>query len=777
MEPGHPPLDACIALSAMSFAGTPFSPCPPMELLAPAGTLPAFEAALDEGADAVYIGAPGLNARALSRDFTFGEIAAMTEHAHARGKKVYVAMNSLMKEDEVVLALETLGRLADIGPDALILQDVGILYLVRRFFPQLQVHASTLMTVNNSVAAGYLKQLGFERIVLARELSLDEIRTIHSRTDVELEIFIHGAMCFSYSGLCRFSSLHGGKSSLRGQCVQPCRRRYEWLPSGKHGAAGQRGKGGEYLFSMNDLSGIDCLAEARQAGVVSLKIEGRLKTVEYVRNTVRAYRLALQALDAPPEGRAEMLAEAHRCLDASMGRKRSTGFLVAGREDRLIVPRLSGSSGEVVGKVTGLGAAKGTRPLQGVALQVALQAPLSLGDRLRLYEERTGNRWSFTLRTLEVKGRPVERAPAGQTATIKTGDIEAGSLRQPFHGVVFRVDVGARATRKPSALMRRAAQMHPPPLDAETLAKMRVALGMSDEETAAGPRSSGQRQAGRQGGARGRDGKPEWWLKIASLEALALRLPFAISKVLLDLDEHRLEQFLQTRARRRNPLPPLVWCLPPVIGEERLAWYREAAQRLCGLGPACFQVGHVGQAALFAGLGGASSANGPELYGEYSCNVLNSAALRMYAECGLSGVQFSLETDRATLAAALAHFARLPSSSKEKGCRVGLYVHGQPPLFSARLDAPHFQGQRSFVSSRGERFYLDRRQETVYAFSHTTFSLLPYVDDLTRMGVEYFVVDISRGPAKKKCGEVAALLSGRGELPPGYTGNFAGVLA
>ena len=134
---------------------------PPMELLAPAGTLPAFEAALDEGADAVYIGAPGLNARALARDFTFGEIAAMTGHAHAKGKKLYVAMNSLMKEDEVRLALETLLRLARIGPDALIIQDLGILYLVRRFFPELKVHASTLMTVNNSMAADHLKGLGF----------------------------------------------------------------------------------------------------------------------------------------------------------------------------------------------------------------------------------------------------------------------------------------------------------------------------------------------------------------------------------------------------------------------------------------------------------------------------------------------------------------------------------------------------------------------------------------------------------------------------------------
>ena len=216
---------------------TTTAPATDMELLAPAGTLAAFAAALEAGADAVYVGAPGLNARALARDFTFAEIAAMTRHAHEQGRRLYVAMNSLVKEGELRLALENLEALARIGPDALIIQDLGLLHLARRFFPELRLHASTLMTATSSLAASRFASLGFRRVVLARELSLAEIRTIGERSGVELEIFIHGAMCFSYSGLCRFSSLHGGKSSLRGQCVQPCRRRYDWLPSGKRAAA------------------------------------------------------------------------------------------------------------------------------------------------------------------------------------------------------------------------------------------------------------------------------------------------------------------------------------------------------------------------------------------------------------------------------------------------------------------------------------------------------------------------------------------------------------
>ena len=750
-----------------------------MELLAPAGTLPAFEAAFEEGADAVYIGAPGLNARALARDFTFAEIAAMTGYAHDRGKKVYVAMNSLVKENEIRLALETLSMLTSIGPDALIIQDLGILYLVHRFFPTLKVHASTLMTVNTAMAAEYLKGLGFERIVLARELSLEEIGTIHRRTDVPLEIFIHGAMCFSYSGLCRFSSLHGGRSSLRGQCVQPCRRRYDWLASGKRAATGGHGgRDGGYLFSMNDLSGIDYLAQARAAGVVSLKIEGRLKSVEYVRNTVRAYRLALDALDVPTERRAGMLKEAHRFLDAAMGRKRSSGFFIAGREDRQIVPRLSGSTGEVIGKVVRLDEIKGHRAERGVSLQVVLQAPVKLGDRLRLYEERTGDRKSFTLRSLEIKGRKVEQANTGQVVTIKPTDIEPGSLRQPFHGVLFRVDVSGRAEKKPSALTRKAAHQPLPPPDLLSLEKQLSALAMGTEgKPDAGSGRRGGRQSGRSSLEREHPVSPEWWLKVTSMEALALRYPFKVTKVLLELDKRNVEQFFQMRQRSKPWYASLVWTLPHVLHEEQLPWYREAVRQLRLKGANCFQISHIGQMALFADVEQSLADATLEIYGDYSCNVLNSATLRMYAASGLSGVQFSIETDRATLAAALTHFSRPGYLQGKERMRVGLYVHGRPPLFTARLDAPHFQGQRTFASPRGERFYLDRRDTTLYAFSHTTFSLLPHGDEILQMGVDYLVVDVSHGQPKKECAEVTSLLSGRGDVPPVYSGNYAGTLA
>ena len=764
----------------MTTTASPLPVHPPkMELLAPAGTLPAFEAALQEGADAVYIGAPGLNARALARDFSFGEIAAMVRFAHARDKKLYVAMNSLMKENEVRLALETLAKLAKIGPDALILQDLGILHLVRRFFPDLPIHASTLMTVNNARAVNYLKTMGFQRIVLARELSLEEIEAIHRRSDVALEIFIHGAMCFSYSGLCRFSSLHGGKSSLRGQCVQPCRRRYDWLPSGKRSVTSNFGKGGGYLFSMNDLSGIDHLAAVRASGVVCLKIEGRLKSVEYVRNAVRAYRLALDALDARPEQRQAMLAAARQCLEDAMGRKRSTGFFITGREGELIVPRLSGSTGEVIGKVVRVEEPKGKWAAAPASLHVVLQAALNVGDRLRMYDERTGDRKSFTLRSLEVKGKKVEQGRAGQTVVISLAGIELGSLRKSFQGVLFRVDVSGRSEKQKSTLLRSVATSQLPPLDPSSIDKMMTALSLPVERANDGKEAQPPKQQKKSRVRHdGESSSPEWWIRVASLEAFGQRYPFKVAKILIDLNKRNLAQYLQNRQRKNTRQTPLVWALPPIIGEEQMAWYQEAVELLQQQGAGQFQVSHLGQLALFTTDGRLPPTDRVKLYGDSTCNVLNSPALQAWAAQGMAGMQFSLETDQSTLDSALAHFSSFARARGEgKRMQVGLQLYGRPPLFTARLDAPHFQGQRSLVSSRSERYYLDRGDEVLYVRPHAAFSLLQFAGELTKSGLDYFVVDVSQGQLKKECAEVTALLSGRGDLPPVFSGNYAGILS
>jgi putative protease len=748
-----------------------------MELLAPAGTVPAFEAALQEGADAVYIGAPGLNARALSRDFTFGEIAALVTYAHDQGKKVYVAMNSLVKESEIGLALESLQRFAKIAPDGLIIQDLGLLHLIRRYFPSLKVHASTLTTVNTAMGANFFHGLGFERVVLARELNLEEIRAIHERSPVELEIFIHGAMCFSYSGLCRFSSLHGGKSSLRGQCVQPCRRRYDWLAPGKNSHRGSGGRKGGYLFSMNDLCGIENLAAIRDTGVVSLKIEGRLKSVAYVRNVVRAYRLALDALDRDKTQQFEALEAAQRYLDAAMGRKRSTGFFIGGREDRMIMPHLSGSSGTLVGKVTRIDHDRGKAAKPTLRLLVNLQMSIETGDRLRLYEERSGERKSFTLRTMEVKGKSVERGYAGQTVTLVVADVDFSGLYKVSHGLLFRVDVSRRGENQRSALAAKASATPAPALDSGTLQRQLVELGVEVAHKLKTVGKSRRLQtAGGEVSGKGRSGGPEWWLKVASIDGARQHFPFKVARIVLDVTPGNVERALRTRSRKGKGTLPVVWALAPLLSGEHLVWSRWAIQELHRQGADAFQISHIGQMSLLSDFDPEKGGAPPKIYGDYTCNVLNAATLHAYAQTGMSGVQVSVEIDRATVQDIVAHRRQAEKNGADCDAELGMYVYGRPPLFSARLHAPHLQGQRTFASSRGERYFLENRPEALYAYSHSAYSLLAHVQDLSRLGIDYFVVDISHGPLKKNASEVIALLSGKGDLPPYNAGNFTGTL-
>ena len=198
----------------------------PPEILAPCGSLEAFFAAMESGADAVYAGLREFSARARAKNFTLGQMARMLAYAHQRGRKIYITLNTLVKEQELPQLVETLAELAKLRVDGVIVQDMAVARLVRSHFPSIPLHASTQMTIHNLPGVKLLEAYGFERVVLARELQLADIAAIASQTSAELEIFVHGALCFCVSGQCHFSSLLGGHSGNRGRCAQPCRRLY-----------------------------------------------------------------------------------------------------------------------------------------------------------------------------------------------------------------------------------------------------------------------------------------------------------------------------------------------------------------------------------------------------------------------------------------------------------------------------------------------------------------------------------------------------------------------
>ncbi len=264
-----------------------------MELLAPAGSMEIFKAVLRAGADAVYLGGNQFGARAYADNFTEEELLWAIDEAHIHGRRVYLTVNTLFKEDELEKELyQYLLPFYRQGLDAVIVQDTGALSLIRDAFPGMKIHASTQMTIAGTAGASYMKALGVDRIVTARELSLEEIREIHENVDIEIESFVHGALCYSYSGQCLFSSMLGGRSGNRGRCAQPCRLPYEVCDSGKNKLPGP----GLYPLSPKDLCAIDYLPRLAAAGITSLKIEGRMKQAEYAAGTVSVYRDYLDRL-------------------------------------------------------------------------------------------------------------------------------------------------------------------------------------------------------------------------------------------------------------------------------------------------------------------------------------------------------------------------------------------------------------------------------------------------------------------------------------------------
>lgn len=266
------------------------------ELLAPAGSYEIFQAVIAAGADAVYVGGEQFGARAYAGNLSDEELLSAIDYAHLHGRRLYLTVNTLLKNTEIEERLYGyLLPLYEQGLDAVLVQDIGALAYIRRMFPKLPIHTSTQMTVTGADGAGLLQKLGAERIVMAREASLAEMKQIHDETGIELEAFVHGALCYSYSGQCLFSSMLGGRSGNRGRCAQPCRLPYTVLDD-KH----RECLSDAYVLSLRDLCGIEYLNRLRESGVYSLKIEGRMKQLAYAAGVVSYYRKYIDRMDISP---------------------------------------------------------------------------------------------------------------------------------------------------------------------------------------------------------------------------------------------------------------------------------------------------------------------------------------------------------------------------------------------------------------------------------------------------------------------------------------------
>lgn len=265
------------------------------ELLAPAGNRDCLNAAMEAGADAVYLAGQSFGARAYAGNFSEEELLDALDYVHCLHKKIYLTLNTLIKEKEFPEVLPFLKPYYEAGLDGIIVQDPGLIPLLRKSFPGLPLHASTQMTVNSFRSAKWLKEQGFERVVPSRELSLTELKEIREKAGMEVECFIHGALCYCYSGQCYFSSFLGGRSGNRGRCAGPCRLPYEGIPADRAKTAGKRKKREIYPLSLKDLCSLPYIYDLMDAGIDSFKIEGRMKSPEYVAGVTSIYRKYMDA--------------------------------------------------------------------------------------------------------------------------------------------------------------------------------------------------------------------------------------------------------------------------------------------------------------------------------------------------------------------------------------------------------------------------------------------------------------------------------------------------
>jgi putative protease len=766
------------------------------ELLAPAGSLEAFFAALDSGADAIYLGLKDFSARAKAKNFTLGELEKMLAYARSQGRRIYVTLNTLVKERELPQLVETLAALEAMAVDAVILQDLAVWRLARRHFPSLELHASTQLTIHNAAGARQLEQMGFARVVLARELSLEEITAIHRQTGIGLEHFVHGAHCFSLSGQCSFSSWLGGMSGNRGRCAQPCRRRY------------RHGDGDGYHFSPNDLSAIELLPELAAAGISSLKIEGRMKSAEYVASVVRAYR---QVLDAPPAARRGAVAAAREQLKGSFGRLPTRGFLTGSTPTDMVNPHLHGATGRMLGRLETYAAGRMT---------FVTREALRRGDRVRVQPASDRPGTGFTIRELSLGQRPATHAAAGARVTI--GTPPDATFRKG--DMVFQVASGETVTVSEAACRKRLAvarsaparidlaiafpeagvielaargagvaltRRYPltcypaseRPLSVTSLNKvfrrsgeLPVALGtlqtgplpavVIPPSELNGVRRAFYDELAATLGA-GRDRCKAALLQQALADLLPATPPRPVARVALCVglgaprDLHLLREAgvdeialpltpgalarLETGGRGdARQLNRIVWELPPAIFDGDWPAFQHEVAALTGRGFRRFRLQNLGQFPLFAALAEVQLEAGARLFS------LNSQALLAWRELGCASATACLEDDRDNLADLLRRPAGIP---------LAVTVYANPVLMVSRIPLKGVKPERPLLSDRGEGYRVSQRGGLTSVRPEQDFSLSGHLAALRVAGCSRFLAELAQvGPFSPAGRQILAAL-------------------
>ena len=769
------------------------------ELLAPAGSLEAFFAAMESGADAVYIGLREFSARVRAKNFTLGQLGKMLAYAHQRGRRIYVTINTLIKEEELPQLVDILTELARLRVDGLIVQDMAVARLARNYFPSIALHASTQMTTHNLPGVKFLEDSGFQRVVLARELQLEDIAAIAARTDTELEIFVHGALCFCVSGQCHFSSLLGGHSGNRGRCAQPCRRLYN-----------HRGKEG-YYFSPNDLSAIELVPQLAAAGVASLKIEGRMKSADYVAKVVAAYRLVL---DSDSGKYKEAITAAKELLKGSFGRTPTKGFLASSNPADIANPWLRGGTGRYIGEVKQV--VKGR-------IFFATRDQLHVGDRLRLQPKTDQPGQAWTLRELYQNRRQVQNCNANTTVEIvcpfaaKAGDalfkvaardafgmsdeaanrkllasgaeIMAVRLQLSCHDsgdgwqlqIIAHTDYGefkyhfllgqpepARNSDMQGVLFARFGEtggtsfrlekleavdfpaLFIPParlkeIRRELYRKLAQAVFATTAQQAESARQAAQAAINLPDNLqKSRITKEELLIKVARLEEVRWALSHA-DKVIVPLQKAVAHTFAHQLHRLRSEAERIIWQLPFMLFDQDIPLYTELISNLHKNGFNCFELNNHGHLPLLHGFAGL------QLFAGYRLFSLNSQALHCWHEQGIQQAILYLEDDKDNIFRLL---------SVDLPIRRTVTVYAPVEAMTTRIKIKEVKSG-TMQSDRGELYNIRSQQGLTSITAETPFSLIGRLHELRRHDCNSFMLDLSATIPQQRDYIVAAFKADR----------------